>query len=217
MGKSMFSAIIRHLFSRTVNEGTQSISEEKAISNKTMNHDSGKELFQAARDATMVVQILHEMGFQDLRLISSDYHPFGIWQCWIVPRILVSAHHGARFIGDGDNQMPVVPKIAFELPHHYGLFCTPFGLAVSVTDTLNDVAIQLLDKWPEAADAGRGEDNEYAAWYRRMLALTEPDGVMTSYCERDEVHGKHEKGIAVSFGGGHDLRVPFPPPGTGTD
>jgi hypothetical protein len=76
-----------------------------------------------------------------------------------------------------------------------------------------DSAENLLRAFPRLAEQSLGRDGEYVAWYREMLRMTEPDGIIYArrWWEDDKIP---QTGMRAFLADAQlEVLVPLPPPG----
>ena len=156
-----------------------------------------------ARQVLLVVANLHKLGYECARVCPSivDTAGGGDWSCLIVPASLVSPSHGAMIDTQADwegEDYPSYAGRAWRLPEFQGMF---------------DSAESLLREFPRLAEQGLGPDPEYVAWYREMLRMTEPDGII--YARKWSDGDKIPQTGMRAFGADPELEVLVPLPPTG--
>ncbi len=116
---------------------------------------------------------LHKMGYERLRL-DPGMAPSGIfWRCHVLP----VREDGCRIRIDdvldeeGDSSYSSSEKDRF------------FGWTDAGNDTPQQLAVKFIERFPKRAKLGFGNDEEYAAWYARMLEQTAPMGIIYGYAD----------------------------------
>lgn len=125
------------------------------------------------RKLLRAVADLHIRGYQRLRIIPYIGGP-GCWRCTIAPASVVSSHHGARLVDDGDDHAAHYSSASgreywgWEDAHN----CVPARLAE-----------EYLRRHPAVASRGYGQDWLYAGWYQHMLHATYPDLLPVAFAD----------------------------------
>jgi hypothetical protein len=133
----------------------------------------GRKLLRAVAD-------LHTRGYQRLRIVPYLYE-LGTWRCGVAPAVWISDTHGAE-LADTTSHDQIAPYTSasgreyweWEDRHH----CSPSRLA--------DVFLQ---RYPELARLGYGQDWLYVGWYQHMLHVTYPDALPISAGPYVETNG----------------------------
>lgn len=152
------------------------------------------------RRVLLMVNELHRLGHQRLR-IAPGLSPGGEhWRCSITPVTNISVKHGARLV---------------EWEHlsaHYtsGAGAKYFDWSYAANLDPLKLAKRFLEEFPLIAEAGRGSDWAYAGWYQEMLGLTHPDLLPIAY--RDE-GCPNDKLLTVGGKRGGGVIIPLPPVG----
>jgi hypothetical protein len=76
-----------------------------------------------------------------------------------------------------------------------------------------DSAENLLREFPRLAEQSLGRDPEYVAWYREVLRMTEPDGIIYAHRWSDDEETAQRGMRAFGADAELDVLVPLPPPG----
>ena len=157
---------------------------------------------RALRVLTMVHE-LHKAGYQRLR-ICPGVSPSGCyWRCTVTPVSNILRSNGALI------------SVFDHLAVHYssGQENDYFGWRDAKKDTARNLAAKFVQRFPEIAQAGLGEDWAYAGWYVQMLGLAERDEFPEAYADWHAVADPRwlptERGLAN--------RLPMPPPGEAPD
>jgi hypothetical protein len=113
------------------------------------------------RMLTMVHE-LHKAGYQRLRISPGIGGP-GAWRCLVTPISNTRKAHGA------------ITKYGLRLVAlHLGAAGNKyFDWDDAKTDTARELASKFIERFPEIARAGIGEDWAYAGWYVEMLGFAE--------------------------------------------
>ena len=133
-------------------------------------------LGQQARLLMEALAVLHQRGYGRLKLYCYVKEGLGAWRHWV-------------FASDEfpDNIWAWAgQKCGGSLP----------GMALFHGFTVEEVAESVLSRCPAVAEAARGQDENYVAWYREMLAA-HPDGILVM-----------ESPLRASILGYGDVKVP---------
>ncbi len=182
------------------------------LSGRTTDSDDGKvfELLTAAqekwfgmspnsaRPLLLMIQELHALGYQRLR-IAPGMAPSGChWRCSIAPATNISRAHGAILAHGSQSSEHYSTGQGFDY----------FGWSDAADNTPRQMAEKFLARLPELAELGRGPDESYACWFREMLAATRPGGVVYAYADWD-----YPRDCLPTIGVKSEVSVPLPPPG----
>ena len=143
-----------------------------------------------------MVQELHILGHQRLR-IAPGMAPSGMyWRCSVTPRANTLRSNGARMS-------------EWDFAAHYtsGQERNYFDWTDMAHARPIDLAKAFIRRFPEIAAAGHGADWAYAGWYVWMMHLTYPNSFPYPYADW-EMPTDHLPTL-----GGKETRVPLPPPG----
>ena len=150
------------------------------------------------RKLLRAVADLHTRGYQRLRVAVSQYE-LGTWRCSILPAQWVSGRHGAK-IADDRCYGRLANYSSADQREYWGWqdagHCSPARLAEV-----------FLDRFPELAQRGYGQDWLYAGWFQHMLHLTYPDALPVTYVPYADAMDDYLGSI------GRPVRIPLPPPG----
>ena len=162
---------------------------------------SEEENVSNCRRLLYMVSELHDMGYQQVR-IAPAVAPSGLfWRLSICAASNTRPDHGA--------EMQVWDKGV-----HYssGGGDEYFGWRDTANDSPNDLAQKFIERFPDLATEGKGDDPDYARWYKEMLEVTEPDGLLCAYADwpvpRDRL---------TLFHGSMDIEISLPPPAIGSN
>jgi hypothetical protein len=150
--------------------------------------------FRAWRHLLSVVGQLHNLGYEQARIVPFivDTPGGGDWQCAIAP---------ARFLeGAGTD------SVKSDFPHVIGRGWRGYQPMFASAATL-------LRAFPRLAELCLCRDRAYVEWYRDMLRLTAPDGVVYAwaYWDRPE-RTATDPWRVLRLHGGVETSVPPPPP-----
>ena len=148
-----------------------------------------------------MVRELHGMGYEQLR-IAPDVAPSGLfWRLSICAASNTLSEHGAvmRDYHQGAHYS------SSDLDQY-------FDWDDAADDSPSELAQKFIKRFPELAEAGKGDDPAYIRWYEDMLRVTEPDGL--PFPLSDVPSSDDRLGI---FYGSMDIEMPLPPPFRKTD
>jgi ADP-ribosyl-[dinitrogen reductase] hydrolase len=158
-------------------------------------------LAEYCRRLLYMVRELHAMGYEQLR-IAPNVAPSGLfWRLSICAASNTLPEHGAAMRD-------------FHEGAHYssGGMDRYFDWDDAADDSPSELALKFVERFPELAKAGKGDDPAYVRWYEDMLRVTEPDGL--PYPLSDVPSPDDRLGI---FYGSMDIEIPLPPPFRKTD
>lgn len=112
---------------------------------------------QQARLLMEALAVLHQRGYGRLKLFCYIKGGLGAWRHWL-------------FASD---EFPN-NVVAWQGPKHGGSLP---GWAIFSGTTAQEVADDILSRYPHLAQAARGKDEVYVSWYQQMLA-DYPDGIL---------------------------------------
>jgi len=161
---------------------------------------------QQARHLLLVVADLHKLGYECARVVPSieDTPGGGDWYCIIAPASMISPSHGA--IMDSRAAWRPCSPPGEDFPYYA-------GRGWRKHQPIFDSAENLLRTFPKLAEQSLGRDGEYVAWYREMLRMTEPDGIIYSRTWWDDDKIPQTGMRAFGADGELDVLIPLPPPG----
>lgn len=146
-----------------------------------------------------LVGTLHDRGYEQLRIVPSvEDRQSAMWACNLAPKSKTLKSHGAWTI-DGN----VSPFFFFS---RYVPF-SPWDAFVH--QSLDAAADFFLRREPELAEQSYGKDAAYVAWYKLMLELTAPLGVVSSIDRHEGLRDCMYVGNVDDF----NIVVPLPPGG----
>jgi hypothetical protein len=158
---------------------------------------------QTSRKVLLLVAELHLRGLQLLRACVMMNSSGTSWRCSIAPVSLVSNDNGALLVQAGWDS-PLVAHYTSAAEGEY------FGWKDAAHDTPSALARKFVERFPAAAEAGRGSDWLYAGWYVEMLHLTYPNHFPYATADWEVPEGYLDTVSPVS---GTPVHVPLPPPG----
>ena len=161
------------------------------------------ELADAARRVILMVGELHRLGYGRLRLCPGMSASGCHWQAFITAASNVPARHGAMAAVRNVLDAAVVAAYQTGMRDRY------FGWEDAAGDGPAELAAKFVARFPQVAESGRGDDPAYAAWYREMVAATEPGGLVYAHSDWGDYSPDH---LNVN-GASAAKTVPYPPPG----
>lgn len=166
--------------------------------------DEAVRITMNCRRVLSMVQELHRRGYERLR-IAPSMSPSGVyWRCSIVPVARIRRDHGA------EAAVPQSEKCFYGSGQYERFFDWPDA----ERDSTTALADKFLQRFPDLAAEGKGEDPDYVRWYDEMLRLTAPRGVVYAFADwtvpddRLPVAGDEDA---------NEVMVPLPPPGAASD
>ena len=162
------------------------------------------------RRMLLMVLELHHMGFERLRAPAYGY-PLA-WRCPVVPAAWTYEEHGGRPAeGHIAHLEAVLGGTLGQYSYSAAAGQQPFGWTDVAFASPRELARKFVRERREIALAGWGPDPNYAAWFRRVLEMTEPNGVIAAFLQ--------ESGPSDNI---HALMapmptVPTPPPGSASE
>jgi hypothetical protein len=155
------------------------------------------------RKVLLMVQELHKLGFQKIR-IAPGMSPSGMdWRCAVTPVINISSRHGAK-IKSGVIPENLIARYTSANENAY------FGWVDYSDEPPEHLADIFLRGHQELTSAGYGEDHEYVEWYQKMLDLTYPDQLPIAYADWP-LSGDYMTTTSPIMN--KDVKIPLPPVG----
>ena len=160
---------------------------------------SGAELDPPRRHALRLLRMVHELhkiGYQRVR-IAPHLYPLA-WRCSVTHAGNILKSHGAR-LRDYDR----------ETAHHSGASGKHyFNWDDAEGDTVQQLAARFLERFPDIARLGQGQDWPYAGWYVQMLGFAERGGLPIAFGEYVEPDSRWLPTTEATLSG-----LPMPPGG----
>ena len=124
-----------------------------------------------ARKFLELIRQLHDQGYQPLRIVPYVRDgPAPIWICDLAPASAIRSDHGG------------LPSKRIVRPAFYSSRYIPDSpWRGFVKQSLAEAARFFLKIERELAETSRGPDPAYVTWYKEMLAVTAPQGIVASY------------------------------------
>ena len=157
--------------------------------------------YKIYRKILNMVGELHQQGYQRIRIAPGMSASGMYWRCAITPVSNISFEHGARIAEERVDHNLIASYSSAEGDRYFGWDDT--GKA-----GLKKLADLFIKRFSRIAEAGYGQDWEYAGWYQWMLKLTYPDTFPIAYADWD-----FPAEYLPSTGGRNDIQIPLPPPG----
>lgn len=143
-----------------------------------------------------MVRELHAMGYEQLR-IAPNVAPSGLfWRLSICAASNTKPEHGAA-MRDFDEAAD----------YSSGGGDRYFGWEDASGDSPRELAEKFVERFPELAKAGKGDDPADVRWYEKMLRDTEPDGLPYAFADWPAPDDR----LSI-FHGSMDIEIPLPPP-----
>lgn len=153
---------------------------------------------RAARKGLRMVAELHVRGYQRLRIVPGMSGSGMSWRCAITPTANTLRSNGARC--SSFDWLTARYTSADEQEY--------FGWADAAHASPSRMAELFVERFPEIAVAGYGQDWEYAGWYQHMMHLTYPNAFPIASADWT-MPGEW----LPTVGQPTTTRVPLPPPG----
>ena len=116
---------------------------------------------------------LHKRGYQRLRIEPGMSASGVYWRCAVTPRSNVLRAHGARVARPGE----LMAKYSSAMGNE------SFGCKDAPHASARQLATLFVERLSAIAEAGSGQDWEYADWYVQMLGLAEIGHFPISYAD----------------------------------
>jgi len=120
-----------------------------------------------------MVRVLHERGYEHLR-VAPGMAPSGMsWRCAVTHTGNIRPDHGAKardFEADSAHYTSAAGGEYFQWTD-------------AAEDTPEELAAKFIARFPEIAGKGRGPDPAYAQWFLEMLALARQGTFAISYAD----------------------------------
>jgi hypothetical protein len=128
--------------------------------------DQDRSIYQTPRRILLMVAELHRRGFERLRIFPCE-DQWMAWRCYFKAGI------------------PGEPGSIVETPQHICIYMPqPFGWKDAAGDSIEQLADKFLERFPRFSAVCKVPDEEYATWFKQMLAATEPDGLIIELADR---------------------------------
>jgi hypothetical protein len=137
--------------------------------------ESKTELPNPARRVVLMVRELHRLGYARLRLVPGMAPSGMYWRGSVTYASNTRESHGAMV-----RQQEHIAR------YTTGQEKRIFGWQDAEIDTPAESAAKFIERFPNIAALGRGEDPDYARWYSEMVEATEPAGLIYAYSDWDD-------------------------------
>ncbi len=161
-----------------------------------------------ARKVLEMVAVLHEMGYERLRIFPEIASTGMAWKCMVLPAGFVSEENGARPAADMEpDGETCIQYSTWHCDNHFGWIDTESAEVFSP----QQLAKRIISEYPDFVRQGRGADVDYVTWYREMLKLTAPANLpwATSDAQGDDEYMR--PGKLSTSGPQIDLWLEMPP------
>lgn len=118
-----------------------------------------------ARRLMYMIRELHNLGYQKIRF----YPHIGGAGYW---RYIITSAPSPSMTSD------VYPADTDTVWQSLGSGDQPYGWGDNMDDSISELAAKFLATYPRIAAESKGEDQQYAEWYRDMLEKTKPEGII---------------------------------------
>lgn len=147
----------------------------------------------------LMVGELHKMGYQRIRIMPGMAATGLDWRCAVSHAGNFQRSHGAMLL-DFDREAA-----------HYttGQDDEFFGWTDAQNDSPRQLADKFLERFPEIARLGRGEDPPYVEWFAQMLQLARRGAFPIAYSD----YGPDPHSNLLPTTGGDQAHLPMPPGG----
>jgi hypothetical protein len=133
-----------------------------------------------------MVGALHRAGYGRLRLACRWAHagPGGVWFGDVLAATYFSTQHGAVLVTNPEAERRAGEPTNALMPNALPMFSdrrcrnADYPWPGFGNQTPDEAAAEWVRQYPAYADAGRGSDPSYEAWYAAMLAATGPTGLL---------------------------------------
>lgn len=164
------------------------------------NENPEDETHRNASSILLMVEELHRMGYQRLR-IAPGMSPSGMyWRCGVTHVDNIRPDHGAMIVDESSD----VATYSSAAGNHF------FGWDDARGDTPNDLARKFIERFPVIVRMGRGDDEDYVRWYGEVVSLAQSGDLPYAYSDWSD---DSEDGILPTVGG--TSRLALPPGGDG--
>ncbi len=159
-----------------------------------------EEAHNNARRVLEMVAELHRLGYQRLR-IGPGISPSGMyWRCAVTHADNIGSDHGAMVVDENHDTVTYSSAVGKNF----------FGWEDASDDDTETLARKFVERFPVIVRLGRGDDEEYAAWFTQVVALAREGDLPYAYSDwSEDMDPDHLPTVG-------SLRpLPMPPPGDG--
>ena len=155
--------------------------------------------FNSYRRFIRTIEELHRMGYEKIRICPCTSPNGMAWRCTITTKENTSKKCGAMLAGKYDEDETVRSNGNFKWNM---MEMGPY-----------DNALKFVKVYPQIAAKGRGEDNEYASWFKKVVRECYHYNLPTTY--EDYYNCLEDRKIRLLGPNSSKRTLPFPPPGDG--
>lgn len=155
--------------------------------------------FNSYRRFIRTIEELHRMGYEKIRICPCTSPNGMAWRCTITTKENTSKKCGAMLAGKYDEDETVRSNGNFKWNM---MEMGPY-----------DNALKFVKVYPQIAAKGRGEDNEYASWFKTVVRECYHYNLPTTY--EDYYNCLEDRKIRLLGPNSSKRTLPFPPPGDG--
>jgi len=162
--------------------------------------DTSADSQRHAGTVLLMVQELHRLGYQRLRIAPGVAGSGQHWRCAITHAANIRSDHGA---------------LVQDEQHDTAMYSTGtgdrfFGWADAREDSPAELARKFVERFPVIVRLGRGDDEAYQLWLKGVIDVVAGGDLPIAYSDWPD---ETEAGILPTIGG--STRLPFPPGGEG--
>ena len=150
-----------------------------------------------ARRLMVMIAKLHELGYQKIRF----YPHIGGAGYW---RYIITISPAPPIFSKD-----VEPSAIQTVWNSLGSGDQPYGWGDTFDDSIEELALKFLRKYPLFAEEGKGSDSEYVKWYSNMIEKTRPGGII--YLWWDGSYEDEKNNIGIMNSGRRRIKIPYPP------
>lgn len=155
--------------------------------------------FNSYRRFIRTIEEHHRMGYEKIRICPCTSPNGMAWRCTITTKENTSKKCGAMLAGKYDEDETVRSNGNFKWNM---MEMGPY-----------DNALKFVKVYPQIAAKGRGEDNEYASWFKTVVRECYHYNLPTTY--EDYYNCLEDRKIRLLGPNSSKRTLPFPPPGDG--
>lgn len=170
-----------------------------------------------SRRVVLMVGMLHDLGFERVRICPQLSNSGVHWQCWLTASTNVLQSHGAEIspliameamqtLRNEDTEN--LPAAFYGSPHDFRYF----GWDDAMDDTPSELAAKFAERFPRIISEGMGKDSAYANWYREMIDASTPNGLPSICTSAADIAERLPDELAL-LGESESGNVYLPPPG----
>ena len=153
-----------------------------------------------ARRVLEMVAELHRLGYERLRIAPGISPSGSYWRCAVTHADNIDADHGAMVVDEKHDAVTYSTAAGDSF----------FGWEDVSDDDTETLARKFVERFPVIVRLGRGDDEEYVAWFEQVVSLAREGDLPYAYADwNEDVDPDH----LPTVGGLRQL--PMPPPGDG--